>query len=406
MYFNNYQYLKNKEIYIFILLICFSVLVRIPAILIFGDTGLENEWKDILINLSQHGEFTFRRFGDFALPSLYMPPLYPMYLYFFSFFNLEQQNYIFLILSSQIVLASISIVIFYKINKLFFSERISFYSSLLFSVFPLHIYACTQISSVSLQSFLSILFFYLLFQIVKKKNILSIFYFSITSGLLVLLRGEFIAILVLSLFYLFIFFRIKIKNIILILLITLITISPYLIRNIYTFNTITITKSFGYNLWKGNNPNSQVEGSKSIDIKIQEKLEKIPKDKFYQINRDNLFLEEAKKNIINEPGRYLVLYFKKLLSFLFIDINSSLSYYYNPLHYIPVLFIGIISFFGIFLSNKKSKELNYFIFIFIFTILLFSCFAILARYKMIILPIQIIFINVLIEWILKKKFRQ
>ena len=85
MYFNNYQYLKNKEIYIFILLICFSVLVRIPAILIFGDTGLENEWKDILINLSQHGEFTFRRFGDFALPSLYMPPLYPMYLYFFSF---------------------------------------------------------------------------------------------------------------------------------------------------------------------------------------------------------------------------------------------------------------------------------------------------------------------------------
>ena len=370
------------------------------------DLGYEDVKKDILINLSQHGEFTFRRFGDFALPSLYMPPLYPMYLYFFSFFNLEQQNYIFLILSSQIVLASISIVIFYKINKLFFSERISFYSSLLFSVFPLHIYACTQISSVSLQSFLSILFFYLLFQIVKKKNILSIFYFSITSGLLVLLRGEFIAILVLSLFYLFIFFRIKIKNIILILLITLITISPYLIRNIYTFNTITITKSFGYNLWKGNNPNSQVEGSKSIDIKIQEKLEKIPKDKFYQINRDNLFLEEAKKNIINEPGRYLVLYFKKLLSFLFIDINSSLSYYYNPLHYIPVLFIGIISFFGIFLSNKKSKELNYFIFIFIFTILLFSCFAILARYKMIILPIQIIFINVLIEWILKKKFRQ
>ena len=79
----------------------------------------------------------------------------------FSIFNFGEQNYIQLILSSQALLSTISVVLFYKINNLFFSKKISFYSSLLFSVLPLHVYACGQISSASLQIFLSTLFFYI-----------------------------------------------------------------------------------------------------------------------------------------------------------------------------------------------------------------------------------------------------
>ena len=36
-------------------------------------------------------------------------------------------------------------------------------------------------------------------------------------------------------------------------------VSPYLARNYYQFNTFTITKSLGYNLLKGNNPDFKVE---------------------------------------------------------------------------------------------------------------------------------------------------
>ena len=46
------------------------------------------------------------------------------------------------------------------------------------------------------------------------------------------------------------------------------TISPYLIRNYQYFETFTLTKSFGYNLLKGNNPSYKVEG----DIEIIEKI--------------------------------------------------------------------------------------------------------------------------------------
>ena len=310
------------------------------------------------------------------------------------------------ILLSQVLLSSISVAVFYKLNKIFFSQKISFYSSLLFSLFPLHIYACSQISSITLQVFLTILFFYFFFEIPKRRNLLSIFLLSLVSGLLILLRGEFIVIFVLSFLYLLIVFKIQIKKILLMVLITLIIISPYLIRNILVFNSVTITKSFGYNLWKGNNSNSAVEGSVFLNDSLQKQITNIPNDKYYPLNLDRVYLDEAIKNIKEEPKRYLTLFVKKAASFLFIDIKSSQPNYYNPLHYLPVLLLGITSLIGIVLSDKKSYQLNYLILIFFVNIIIFSSFFIIPRYKLAILPLQIIFTNIFIEYIYKKLFRR
>jgi len=401
MFLKNYHHFKNKEIYILIFLFLSSVLIRIPTIFILGDASLENEWKDIVNSLSEHGQFLYK-----GLPNIFMPPLYAFYLYFFSIFNLEEQNYIQLILLSQVLLSSISVAVFYKLNKIFFSQKISFYSSLLFSLFPLHIYACSQISSITLQVFLTILFFYFFFEIPKRRNLLSIFLLSLVSGLLILLRGEFIVIFVLSFLYLLIVFKIQIKKILLMVLITLIIISPYLIRNILVFNSVTITKSFGYNLWKGNNSNSAVEGSVFLNDSLQKQITNIPNDKYYPLNLDRVYLDEAIKNIKEEPKRYLTLFVKKAASFLFIDIKSSQPNYYNPLHYLPVLLLGITSLIGIVLSDKKSYQLNYLILIFFVNIIIFSSFFIIPRYKLAILPLQIIFTNIFIEYIYKKLFRR
>ena len=221
---------------------------------------------------------------------------------------------------------------------------------------------------------------------------------------MILSRGEFIAIFLLSLLLLVFFFKIHFKKIFLIFFITLITVSPYLIRNIIVFEKITITKSFGYNLWKGNNPNSIVEGYPQIHEELQKKIDLINKDNQYGINFDNIFLEEAKKNIAENPIKYLSLYFKKFISFLFIDINSSITNYYNPLHYLPVLLLGITSIIGIILSDKKSNKMNFLIIVFFVNIAIFSCFFILPRYKLVIIPLQIIFTNIFIDFIRKKFF--
>ena len=401
MLLNNYLKLKQETL-LLILLFIFSFFVRIPIIIFLGDTSVENEWEFLLYNLVNHKTLSFEEFDGFLLPNLLMPPLYAYYLYILSFFNLENQNFILLILFSQVLLASISVLIFYKINKFFFSQKISFYSSMLFSLFPLYMYACGQISSISLTIFLALLFYYYFFKISNNNKFTYTFLFAVIGGLLILLRREFILIIILSSFYLFFYFKTPIKNILLVFLISLITISPYLVRNYIIFEKIIIHSSFGFNLWKGNNRNSKVEGSFLIEKNLQDKIDKVPKDKFYRINFDKVFLSEAIKNIKDDPLRYLTLYIKRTISYFFIDIESSKYNYYNRIHYLPVLLLGITSLIGIYLSDKKSYQLNYLIFIILFYIFVFSFFSIMPRYKLYILPLQIIFTSIFIDYVIKK----
>ena len=409
MFLNSYHQIKSKEIYVLTFLILFSAFIRIPVILIYGDPNLEHEWELLVNNLIEHGQLVYEIFDNgMLLPNLWMPPLYAYYLYCFSFFGLEDQNYIRFILLSQVLLASISVAVFYKINKLFFSQKISFYNSVLFSIFPIYVYASSQISSISLQVFLIILFFYFFFQIIDKKNFSSIILFSFISGLLILLRGEFRIIFVISIFYLFLFFKIPIKKIFLIFLITLVTTSPYLIRNFIIFGKITVVETSGYNLWKGNHPhalqNSRVEGSEMVSENLKKLNDSIPRDKFYRINRDKLFFDQAIKNIIKKPLEYLIFSLKKAISFQFIILDSMDLRYWNPLHYLPLLLLGVTSLIGLILSDKKSYKFNYLILIFFIIIIIFSMVSILPRYKLIILPFQIIFTGVLIEYVKEKFF--
>ena len=416
MLLNNYLKIKEESL-LPILLIIFSFLARIPIIIIFGDVTVENEWEPLLYNLVNHKTLSFEKLDNLLIPNLLMPPLYSYYLYIFSFFNLESKNFILLILFSQILLASISVAIFYKINKLFFSQKISFYSSLFFSLFPIYLYACSQISSVSLTIFLALFFYYYFFKLSNNNRFIHIFLFAVIGGLLILLRREFILIFILSIFYLFFYFKISLKNILLTFLITLITISPYMIRNYLIFEKIIIHSSFGFNLWKGNNPNSKVSGSFIIENNLQNKIDEIPKNKFYRFNFDKIFLDEAIKNIKENPEKYLILYLKRTASYFFIDLESSKSDEYNPvprlrfsilknllvpIHYIPIVLLGITSLIGIFLSDKKSYRLNYLLFVLLFYISVFSFFSIMPRYKLYIIPLQIIFTNIFINYVIKK----
>ena len=72
-----------------------------------------------------------------------------------------------------------------------------------------------------------------------------------------LIRGEYFIFILFSLIYLY-FKNKQITKVLTISALVLLIISPYLIRNFNIFNVITITKSSGYNLLKGNHPNTKV----------------------------------------------------------------------------------------------------------------------------------------------------
>jgi 4-amino-4-deoxy-L-arabinose transferase-like glycosyltransferase len=390
---------------ILFLLILISFLARLIAVLYYGDTRIDNEWGILLNNLYNYKTYAFHEFGNKLIPSSYMPPLYPFILLFLKIISLDKINILNLIFTFQILLSLISIYIFYKINEQFFSIKTSIINSFIFSFFPLNIYAVTQTSSITLQIFLSLLFlryFFLTTTNTSNKNILI---FSIICGLSLLTRGEFVLILIPTLIYKLIFKKINILNLIKILLISFIIISPYLVRNYVNFEKIHIANVTGYALWKGNNPSLKVEGFENFNKfeNIKSKLENIPYDNFYETKRDNIFFKAAMKNILGEPDVYLLLYIKKIFSFYFFDINSTYKNYYHFMHIIPIALISILSLPGLVIfSRSKDFHQRYLIIYLVVYILIFSLFFILPRYKLAILPIQIILSTFSINYLLNK----
>jgi hypothetical protein len=263
-----------------------------------------------------------------------------------------------------------------------------------------------QVSSITLQIFFNLIFLFIILKILKGSNDLKTnIILGLISGLSILLRGEFVLIFLLSLIYLKFFRFINLRQSMVILFISILIISPYLIRNYLNFKKITITKSFGYNLWKGNNIDANVEGSESLLAfqtgDITKKLNNLKKDKLYDFNYDKIFLDYSLETISANPLLFLERYLKKFLSFMFFNLNSDYPEYYNLLNIIPIFLLSFFFILSIVFARQKNFSYYYLIFKLFLTVGIFSIFFILPRYKLIILPLQLLLINFLIMKILK-----
>ena len=190
-------------------------------------------------------------------------------------------------------------------------------------------------------------------------------------------------------------------------MVVFLVVSPYLVRNYIHFNQIFLVKSLGYNLWKGNNELSPVSGYEILERNefpnLTSKLNNLEKNKYYEINRDNIYFNEAISNLNKDSFRYFKLFFKKLFSYYFIDINSNYPNYYNFFHIFPIIILSILSFPGLFIFFKMSKFENKCLGLYLFSnLIIFSIFFILPRYKFAILPVQIILTTYFIQYMLNK----
>ena len=401
-----------------VLIISLGLLARIIALFFYGDAELKNEWSALLHNFKISGVYgynvvindyyaipKFAELKEEVLPTAFMPPLYFFIIYFFDKLTNPLMNVTQLIIFFQIFLNLFSSIILYKIIKIYEDKFFSVLGCFVFTFFPLNIYAAVQISSITLQIFLIIYFLFFLIKIFKKTNNKYLLFFSFVSGLLILTRGEFFLFYILTLIYLLVFNKKKIKILLISSIICCITITPYLVRNYINFERIILTKSFGYNLLKGNNPNLIVEGDlKYIEQKFNREFLKIKSDNQYEMNLDNLYKEKAIENIKNNPIKYLKFYFMKVFAFIFIDINSSYPNYYNFFHIAPKILISLISLFGAILVIKEKKFFQFLSIFYFSNIFLFSIFFILPRYSLILLPIQLILSIPVLRRIKQKSF--
>mgnify|MGYP001166746890 FL=1 len=403
----NEDFLKNKKkLYIFLFSISF--ISRVLVSFYFGDRNLENEWAILVSNLYNNNVLSMLKFGDLFVPNLWMPPVYAYFIYLHALVFGMSENLATYVIISQILVSSLTTIIFFKIISQFCSDKISLGGAIIFSIFPLIIYSASQISSVTVYLFLLLVFILLILNLInqRSKNYLQYLIIGFLAGILILTRRDFILIYFFSIFYSFIFFKVQLKKIFLILIVTSITISPYLVRNYVSFDKFIIHSGFGYNLWKAYNVNAKVEGYYEESDELKYKISLVKKDINYRINEDKIYLDEAKKFIIQNPRETIALFFKRLFSIFFIDLESTQKNYYNVLHIAPNILIAIFSLVGFIICNKKDSKLNYLILLMLVLLMVYSLFALLPRYKIYIIPFQILLTLKLIEYFLKKLIKK
>ena len=173
----------NIKIYFLPWLITLSFLLRLVAIYFFRDLNLYsvnvNEWNVLLHNLIKYKSYSFYTFDNLTIPSVYMPPIYPFFLYLIKVVtSFEETNLLYTIIFIQIILSTYSVYLFYQINQNFFSNKLSLINSAIFSIFPLNIYACGQISSINLQIIFSLLFLKFLLLLINKEKLSYVIFFQ------------------------------------------------------------------------------------------------------------------------------------------------------------------------------------------------------------------------------------
>ena len=394
---------KSEHVYLFLFLL--SLFSRIIISYFFGDRVLENEWAILVENLYNFKILSMLNFDGLLVPNLWMPPFYAYFIYLHALIFGMEENLANYVITTQIIISSFTTIIFYKIIFKFFSLNISLFGSILFSLFPLIVFSACQISSASMYLFFLLTFILLILNLASQGadgSLKNLFLIGLLSGILILTRRDFILIYFFSLSYSFLFFKINLKKILIIFIITTMTISPYIIRNYLSFDRFIVHSGFGYNLWKAYNSNAKVEGYYIQSNKLKLEISEVKKDVFYRINEDQVYLNDAKNFIIKNPKKAIDLFSKRLFSFFFIDFDSSQKNYYNFFHTIPNLLVSLFSLFGIIIFYKKDSKFNYLICSFIIILIVYSLFALLPRYKIYILPFQLILSLSFFEFLLKK----
>ena len=146
------QLINKKNFYLHLLLF-FAFLIRLIAVYYYGDSKIEYEWAVLLDHLYEQNILAFYSFDGVLIPSVFMPPLYVYFLYLIKMFTPEGILLTNVVLYVQVILSTIGILLFFKINKLFFSINWCIFNSFILSIFPLNVYTVTQISSITLQIF-------------------------------------------------------------------------------------------------------------------------------------------------------------------------------------------------------------------------------------------------------------
>lgn len=332
----------------------------------------------------------------------FIPPLNPFIIYFFlKVLGDNPLSYLLLMVLNS-VLSSLFVVIIYLISKEFFDEKASRISSLISLLFLPSIVGVTTFSGTSLYQLLAGLVLLFSIKAYKYRKIKDFLLFGFFSGLLSLTRSEFLLfyfVLIIVLIYLLSKQKkFSTKNILsfsaLSILVFLMIVSPWIIRNTSLFNQFTTIISHPWHeLWRGNNQHSSGGSSSEYQLNIWvrkhqypdiiKKIDKLPYNQHFEIAVDSIFKAEVINFWTENPIKTLQIWLKRALFTMTIDPYTPRARNLVFIFFILVsVFSALIGLRWI-IKNRPDGDLSYVIYIsfFISYLILITIVNLETRYQ-------------------------
>ncbi len=325
------------------------------------------EYGDIAENIADG--YGFSRISEFSNKLEATSSHAPFYPFFLSVFYRagQQPIIIIIIIFIQVLLSSVTALIFYRISLILFDKTAGLFALFAVSFYPPLVYYSVKLTPTVFVVFFIGLTIFLLLKMKRTEYKMALITGSI-MGISILTNPVTFAFLPAVLIWFLWKKQIDLKTLVLVVLSTIIILIPWTIRNYSVHHRIVpVTTQFGKNFWIGNNvnatgtdyyrvvktePHNMVLMTNTMPRAIKGLLGRLT-----EIERSDYFVEQAKKFIKHDPGKFACLLLKKAYYFWWFtppEINgSSDALKYRNIYivfYLPLLILGSI---GIIMAVKR-----------------------------------------------------
>lgn len=301
----------------FWVILCLGILLRIALAAFLIDLNYPKLWEygEIARNIySGHG-FSYAFLGGAVRPTAYMMPGYVLLILPFMYIQSAALQTIGLI-SLQLILFMLAASFLFYSSENLFGKSAALMCLGLYAFIPEFVYATVSFTPVQLYHALLLPFIWLLYKGIKE-NIVSIILFS---ALLMYIRAEFILILFLALLQHFL--KGYKKESLQVLLLAMLLLSPWVIRNYLLFDRfVPFTSSSGLNFYRGNNPDGI--GDWGHDRGFERALNTASKS--FEIEYNQLMMDEALQFIKKHPDQAIKGLLLKFIYFWVANPNDGRS---------------------------------------------------------------------------------
>ena len=346
-------------------------------------------------------------------PSAEQTPFFPYFLSLFYFFSKDPIIF-FLIRIVHAVVSALTCVVLYVMALRLIHYKAAFILGILFSFYPLFISTTVKIVPETFFTFWLSLTILSLFYLKDSPSFKNITITGLLTGITLLNNNAITPFLPLAGIWLLInlkgTFQKKVLKISFVFFISMLVMSPWLMRNFVVFKKFPLLKSTsGLNLWLGNNPSS----SGTFFSKSGEDLNNIISEKFpealklSEVEQDAVFYREAIDYIKANPANYVKSVFKRFYYYWWFPPNELITkntLSYKKLMGIPYFIILISCIIGIFNTMRNNWRDCLLLVMLLFSIsFLYSLFVVgHLRYRVPIEPYFLLFASQTIFTFLKK----